>query len=59
MIGERKETTTITADEIIEEMERLTVAAKNKLMQLASTGIDMLKEGAPGLKMQHIFASWQ
>ncbi len=52
------EATTITSDKIMAERDRLTVAAINKLNQLASTGTAMLVEGTQGLTLQHIFASW-
>ena len=48
----------ITCDEIIAERDRLTVAAINKLNQIALTGSAMLVEGHQGLTLQHIFACW-
>ena len=40
------------------ERDHLTEIAISKLNQLVSVGTAMLVEGAQGITLQHIFASW-
>ena len=49
---------TITCEEIMVERDRLIFAAFTTLCELASTGVQTVKEGSHDLTLSQIFVSW-